>query len=136
MVPLAYPKDSVAAPPAVESIVHSTYGPAALSVLTNPVPEKPAWFDSTTPAEITADSASYRVIAPARVTRYSTVPCAGTDALIVPDTVRTCFDHRSFSVYEDPPPRPIADAVVEIVAVDVVSLDSATARSPFASTFE
>jgi hypothetical protein len=38
------------------------------------------------------------------------------------------------SVYDAEPPSPIADAVVETVAAAVVSFDSATARSPLAST--
>src|ERR1044072_2542792 len=42
-------------------MVHSTEDPATLSPLTKPVPEYPVWFDSTTPCEIVALSASYRV---------------------------------------------------------------------------
>src|SRR4051812_29401481 len=70
---------------------------------------------------------------PARLTRYTTVPCAGTDALIAPDVVVTAFDQRSVSRNEVALPRPAAVAVVAIVAVDPVSLNSATATSPSSS---
>ena len=74
------------------------------------------------PCEIVADSASYRLgggVVPPRDTRYSTVPWAGTLALIAPVVVRFAFVQRSFSVYDAEPPRPIAAAVVLIVAVAV-----------------
>ena len=39
-----------------------------------------------------------------------TVSCAGTDTLIVPVVLRVDFDHRSFRLYEDEAPMPIAEA--------------------------
>lgn len=63
-----------------DSTVHSTYAPAALAVLTKPVPLKPPWSVSTVaPALKEAFSASYRTGVPdcgvARISRVS--PVAG-----------------------------------------------------------
>src|SRR5947207_12777896 len=68
-----------------------------------------------------------------RDTRYSTVPCDGTEALIAPVVDRDALLHKSFSVYDDDPPLPTSVAVVLTVAVAPVSLSRATARSPLAS---
>src|SRR6266511_2368222 len=61
--PLEWRTASVAVPALAALTVHSTYEPTRLSSLTNPVPEKFRWLDSTTPCEIVAFSASYRVAA-------------------------------------------------------------------------
>src|SRR5690349_18302698 len=55
----------VAVPAAGAVTVHCTELPTTLSPLTKPVPENPVWFDSTTPWEIVASSASNRVAAEA-----------------------------------------------------------------------
>src|SRR5215207_3307919 len=54
--PLAYRKASVAVPLFAALTVHWTNWPAALAQLTKPVPEKPAWLDSTRHDELVAVS--------------------------------------------------------------------------------
>ncbi|EFG10089.1 Hypothetical protein SCLAV_5016, partial [Streptomyces clavuligerus] len=66
------------------------------------------------------------------VTRYITVPCAGTVAAIVSAVVRFCRVHRSLRVYEAEPPSPIASAVVVTVRAAAVSLVRVTERPPSA----
>src|SRR4051812_6490993 len=66
------------------------------------------------------------------VTRYITVPCAGTDALIAPEVVLVCFDHRSLRAYDVAPPSPIASAVVATALAVVFSFVSVTERPPSA----
>src|SRR6266508_5552698 len=67
------------------------------------------------------------------VTRTMTVPCAGTEALIVPVVVVTVLDHRSNSRYEDDAGSHASAGLVEIVCAELVSLNSATAKSPLDS---
>lgn len=66
------------------------------------------------------------------VTRYITVPWAGTEALMAPVVVLVCLDQRSLSAYEEAPPIPIASTVVEIVRAEEVSFVRVTERPPSA----
>lgn len=52
---------------------------------------------------------------------------------MVPDVVEVAPDHRSVKVYEEAPVLPTVPTLVVMVAVDPVSLNSATGTSPFAS---
>src|SRR5256885_586749 len=67
------------------------------------------------------------------LTRYSTVPCAGTVALIVPAVSVVVPAQRSLSENALARGSPIWAAVVLIVAAASFELYSATARSPLAS---
>src|SRR5512138_3299081 len=58
------------------------------------------------------------------VTRNATVPCAGTDAEIVPVVVVTALDHTSNSRYDDAAGRPASVGFVLIVAAEPFSLNS------------
>src|SRR3954454_18521723 len=66
---------------------------------------------------------------PPPLTRYTTVPCPGTEALIAPVLVLVALVQASRSVNELPD-LPIAAAVVEMVVVPPPWLNRATATSP------
>src|SRR5690349_17920866 len=70
-------------------------------------------------------------VVPPPLTRYTTVPCAGTLALIVPLLELVALVHASTRV-NDEPDLPMAAAVVEIVVVEPPWLNRATATSPLA----
>jgi hypothetical protein len=52
VVPLEYRIPSVAVPAAAAFTVNCAAAPTALSALQNPVPEKPVWFASISPAHV------------------------------------------------------------------------------------
>src|SRR6266545_4739424 len=120
------PKPTSTVPAACAPMPLAYVVPAIVSVRPSPAADSP--FDRSRSAgphplaEACQDmSLRYVVPGPAGpdgVTRKTTVPCAGTEALIVLEVVWVAPDHRSRSAYEEAAGSPAADAVVEIVVVD------------------
>ncbi len=87
-----------------------------------------AWIDVSTAGGYVAHRWSV-------LTRYIAVPWAGTEAAIRPAVSRSSCAHRSRTRYAAASGSPVSAAEVSILAVRAVSLNSATARSPFSSGF-